>query len=84
MAGKPDIREAAVDTLVDLESSGKLSHIAIDDTLLRFQFAPKKDRAFYTLLCEGTIEQRICLVYMLDRLSIRRMDKCRHFIRALL
>ena len=84
MAGKADIREAAVDTIVDMESSGRLSHIAIDETLMRLQFAPKEDRAFYTLLCEGTTEQRIYLDYMLDRISKTRMKKCRPFIRALL
>jgi 16S rRNA (cytosine967-C5)-methyltransferase len=84
MADKLNIREAAVDTLVDMESTGKLSHVAIDETLMRIQFAPKQDRAFYTLLCEGTTERRIYLDYVLDSISKTKMKKCRPFIRALL
>ncbi|MBR0411018.1 MAG: 16S rRNA (cytosine(967)-C(5))-methyltransferase RsmB [Eubacterium sp.] len=84
MADKVNIREAALDTLVDMEQTGKLSHIATGETLMRLQFAPKQDRAFYTLLCEGTTEQRIYLDYVLDRFSRTKMKKCRPLIRNLL
>lgn len=84
MAEKINIREDALDTLLDMERSGKLSHIAIGETLVRLQFSPKQDRAFYTLLCEGTIEQRIYLDYILDSFSRIKMRKCKPLIRNLL
>ena len=84
MSEKINIREAAADTLLDMERTGKLSHIAIGDGLMRLAFAPKQDRAFYTLLCEGTTELRIYLDYMLDKVSKTRMSKCKPFIRSLL
>ena len=77
MAEKINIREAAADTLLDMERTGKLSHMAIGDGLMRLAFAPKQDRAFYTLLCEGTTEQRIYLDYMLDKVSKTKMSKCK-------
>lgn len=84
MAEKPNIREAALDTLLDMETSGKLSHIAIGETMLGLQFLPRQDRAFYTLLCEGTTERKIYLDYVLNTVSKTRMDKCRPLIRVLL
>ena len=84
MADKPNIREAALDTLLDMETGGKLSHIAIGEGLMRLQFVPRQDRAFFTLLCEGTTEQRIYLDYALNLFSKTRMEKCRPLIRVLL
>lgn len=84
MADKPNIREAALDTLLDMETTGKLSHIAIGETYARLQFVPRQDRAFYTLLCEGTTEQKIYLDYALNSVSKTKMEKCRPLIRVLL
>ena len=84
MADQVNIREACADTLLDMDRSGKMSHIAIGEGLIRLQFASKQDRAFYTLLCEGTTERKIYLDYMLDHVSKTKMRKCRPFIRALL
>ncbi|MBQ9157111.1 MAG: 16S rRNA (cytosine(967)-C(5))-methyltransferase RsmB [Eubacterium sp.] len=84
MAKGPDIREAALMTLLDMEKSGKLSHIAISDALMRLQFAPRQDRAFFTLLCEGVTERRIYLDYILDQFSRTKMKKCKPLIRNLL
>lgn len=84
MAEKFNMREAALDTLVDMERNHKLSHIAIGESLMRYQFAPKKDRAFYTHLCEGVMERRIYLDYILDAYSKVKMKKCKPLIRNLL
>ena len=84
MADKYDMREAALDTLIDMERNHKLSHIAIGESLMRYQFAPKQDRAFYTHLCEGVMERQIYLDYILDSYSKVKMKKCKPFIRNLL
>ena len=84
MAEKYDMREAALDTLIDMERNHKLSHIAIGESLMRYQFAPKQDRAFYTHLCEGVMERQIYLDYILDSYSKVKMKKCKPFIRNLL
>lgn len=84
MAETINIREAVLDTLTDLERTGKPSHLAVRQTLMRLQFAPRQDRAFYTLLCEGTIEQKLYLDYILDQFSRTKMKKCKPLIRSLL
>ena len=84
MAERFDMREAALDTLIDMERNHKLSHIAIGESLMRYQFAPKQDRAFYTHLCEGVLERQIYLDYILDSFSKIKMKKCKPLIRNLL
>lgn len=84
MAERTDMREAALDTLIDMEKNGKLSHVAIGEALMRLQYAPKQDRAFFTRLCEGVMEKRIYLDYILDSYSKIKMKKCKPFIRNLL
>ena len=84
MAEKYNIRELALDTLIDMERTGRLSHIAIGEALVRLQYSSKQDRAFFTLLCEGTTEQRIYLDYVLDQFSHTKMRKCKPLIRNLL
>lgn len=84
MENKEDMRAAALDTLIDMDRNKKMSHIAIGDTLMRLQFSPKQDRAFYTHLCEGVTEQRVYLDYMLDSVSKTPMRKCKPLIRNLL
>ncbi len=84
MEKKTDMRAAALDTLLDMDRNHKLSHIAIGETLMRHQFIPKQDRAFFTHLCEGVIERKIYLDYMLDSVSKTPMRKCKPLIRNLL
>ncbi len=84
MAKRVDMRAVALDTLIDIEKNKKLSHIAIGETLMRYQFEQKTDRAFYTRLCEGVIEREIYLDYILDTYSRTPMKKCKPLIRCLL
>ena len=84
METRMDAREEALLTLMDIEKNGKKSHIAIRETLMRFQFAPKQDRAFYSRLCEGVLERKIYLDYILDHFSKKPMASCKPMIRNLL
>ena len=84
MDQKMNAREEALLTLMDIEKNGKKSHIAINECLMRYQFAPKQDRAFFTRLCEGVLERRIYLDYVLDHFSSKPMKSCKPLIRNLL
>lgn len=84
MAAKVDMRMEALDTLVDMDRNGKLSHIAIGDSMLRLQFLDRKERAFYKQLCEGVTERQLYLDYVLDHISSVPMRKCKPLIRNLL
>ncbi|MBR5046652.1 MAG: 16S rRNA (cytosine(967)-C(5))-methyltransferase RsmB [Eubacterium sp.] len=84
MDKKADMRAVALDTLVDMDRNHKLSHVAIGDTLMRYQYISRHDRAFYTHLCQGVTERRIYLDYMLDSVSKTPMHRCKPLIRSLL
>ncbi len=84
MDKKTDMRAVALDTLIDMDRNRKLSHVAIGDTLMRYQYISRQDRAFYTHLCQGVTERRIYLDYMLDSVSKTPMRRCKPLIRNLL
>lgn len=78
------MREEALNVLMNMEKTGRLSHLVMGEALMRLQFAPKNERAFFTMLCEGVTEQRIYLDYVLDAFSKTKMKKCKPLIRNLL
>lgn len=84
MADRINMREEALNVLMNMEKTGRLSHLVMGEALMRLQFAPKNERAFFTMLCEGVTEQRIYLDYVLDAFSKTKMKKCKPLIRNLL
>ena len=62
-------RELALDVLMKIDKKEELSHIAIGETLEKYQFSEKKDRAFFTRLCQGTLERRLTIDYVIDLYS---------------
>ncbi len=79
-----DMRAQALDSLIAMDSGGRLSTDVMSETLFRNQFLDRKDRAFYRRLCDGVLERRIYLDYVLDTYSKTSMRKCRPLIRNLL
>ena len=69
------IRELAMDILVDIDKKKGLSHLVLSDTLKNYQYLDKKDRAFLTRLCQGTIEYQIQLDYIIDQFSRTKAKK---------
>ena len=64
-----NVRELILDILLRIERDGELSHIAVGSVLEKYQFLPKSDRAFITRVCEGTVEYRLQLDYIIDCIS---------------
>ena len=56
MADKKNMREEALQALMTMEKTDRLSHLVIGEALMRLQFMPKNERAFFTMLCEGVTE----------------------------
>ena len=77
-------RECALDVLIKVDKKEELSHIAIANTLEKYQFSEKRDRAFFTRLVEGTLERQITIDYVADQFSKTKIRKCKPLIRALL
>lgn len=77
-------RESALDVLMKIDRKEELSHIAVSETLEKYQFSEKKDRAFFTRLCQGTLERRLTIDYVIDQYSKTKIRKMKPLVRSLL
>ena len=62
-------REQALDVLMKVDKKEELSHIIIGNVLEKYQLSPKRDRAFFSRLTEGTLERQITIDYVIDQFS---------------
>ena len=76
-------REMILEILLQIEE-GEHSHITIRSALSKYQFLPRQERAFITRVCEGTLEYRIQIDYILDSFSKVTVDKMKPPIREIL
>lgn len=84
MTNGQNIRELALNTLIDITENNNYSHLAINNTLKVYQYLEKKDRAFISRLCEGTVEQLIRIDYIINQFSSIKVKKMKPVIRNLL
>ena len=83
-AGAVNTREIVLDMLYEICEKGAYSHIVLRQTLRKYQYLDKRDRAFMTRITEGTIENRILLDYIIDTFSNVKVKKMKPLIRNLL
>lgn len=76
-------RKMILEILLEIEE-GEHSHVAIRNALSKYQFLPKQDRAFITRVCEGTLEYRIQIDYIINSFSKVTVDKMKPAIREIL
>ena len=62
-------RDIVLNILLDVQKGGTFSHTAIHDALDANPQLLKRDRAFITKICEGTLERLIEIDYILDLYS---------------
>lgn len=79
-----NIRELALDSLIEIMENDKFSHIVINDVLTKFRYLDKKDRAFYTKIVHGTLENVIYIDYVIDLFSKTKTKKMKPLIRNLI
>ena len=77
-------REIVLDLLLLVEQKQEYSHIALQRALQKYQYMDKQARGFITKVFEGTIENRICIDYVIDRFSKTATADMRPLIRNLL
>ena len=83
MTSGVNAREMILEILLEIDE-GEHSHIAIRNALSKYQFLPKQERAFITRVCEGTLEYRIQIDYIIDAFSKTPVDKMKPVIREIL
>lgn len=77
-------REIILEVLLAVNRDGQKSHVVLRNTLDKYQYLPRQDRAFIRRVCEGTIEQRILIDYMIDYFSSIKIEKMKPVIREIL
>lgn len=79
------VREIALEALLEILEHGKLCHLVMGQLLRKYQYLEKQDRAFLSRLVEGTIERMITLDYVLNQYSKKvPVRKMKPMIRTLL
>lgn len=77
-------REIALDVLMKIDKNSSFSNTTILSALKKHQFSSKQDRAFITRICEGVMEYRIKLDYIINQFSKVKVNKCKPLIRNIL
>ena len=77
-------RELILGILLEVNKEGQYSHLVIRSTLEKYQYLEKQERAFISRVCEGTLEYKIRLDYILNQFSTVPAKKMKPVIRELL
>ena len=68
-------RELALGILLEITRDGVHSHAALRDTLSKYQYLEKRERAFITRVVEGTLEHMIEIDYIINQFSKVKVNK---------
>ncbi len=79
-----NLRELVLDTLLAVTRDEEYSHIAIRDTLDKYQFLEKHERSFLKRVCQGTLEHMIWIDYVINQFSSVKVNKMKPQIRCIL
>lgn len=79
-----NLRELVMEVLLKVEREQCRLNETLHSQLLKYQYMDKTSRAFVTRLCEGTMEYRLRLDYVINQISKTPVNKCKPFIRVLL
>ena len=84
MSAQINVRGEALKALMMILEDGRPSHLVIRECLANLPEMDKRDRGFFTRLCEGTVEQLIRIDYVLGKCSSTPIKKTKPMIRTLL
>lgn len=84
MTDRGSAREIILDILLAVTRDGEYSHIALKNTLDKYQYLEKKERAFITKVVEGTLERQIQIDYIIHAFSNTKVNKMKPVIRCIL
>lgn len=84
MTNGVNVRELILNVLLKVTRDGEYSHIAIKNTLDKYQYLEKQERSFFTRVCEGTLENMILIDYIINQFSKVKVNKMKPVIRCIL
>ena len=81
---KENLREIAAETLIEILEKGSFSHLVIKNVLDKYAYLDKAERSFINRLCNGTIERKLELTYIINSCSKTKANKMKPLIRTFL
>ena len=84
MTSGVNVRELILQVLLEVTRDGEYSHIAMKNTLDKYQYLEKQERSFFTRVCEGTLENMILIDYIINQFSKVKVNKMKPVIRCIL
>ncbi len=84
MAENLNTRAIVYDMLMSIEKENIPSHILLSQTLMKYQYLDKRDRAFISRLFRGTLEYEIFLDGVIRQFSSVRLNKIKPPIKTIL
>lgn len=79
-----NLRELALDSLLEIEKEGLRLNTVVHGTLDKYSYLPKQERAFYSRLTKGCLEWQIFEDYVIDQFSKIKVKKMKPLIRWVL
>lgn len=77
-------REIALDMVIDVLEKDRYIHKVIYNSLKDYQFLDKRDRAFITRVCNGTVKHYITIDYIINKHASLPIKKMKPLIRNIL
>lgn len=84
MTDARNLREMALEILLEAEKTGAYPNMLLKQTLDKYPYMEKQERAFLTRLVEGTVERRLTLDYYIDAVSRTPVKKMKPVIRSIM
>ncbi|MDD6348060.1 MAG: 16S rRNA (cytosine(967)-C(5))-methyltransferase RsmB [Lachnospiraceae bacterium] len=77
-------RDIILDVLTDISKNGRFLNIALHRALEAHQYLSKRDRAFISRVCEGTVERKIEIDYIINQFSTVPVSRMKPVIRNIM
>ncbi|MBO5347964.1 MAG: 16S rRNA (cytosine(967)-C(5))-methyltransferase, partial [Lachnospiraceae bacterium] len=84
MVNTVNTRELVLDILMAIEKGEGFSHKLLKDTLDKYDYLERKDKAFIKRIVEGTLERQMYLDFIINAYSNTPVNKMKPLIRCLL
>jgi ribosomal RNA small subunit methyltransferase RsmB len=84
VANSVNTREIILGILMEVTEEEQYSHIALRNTLDKYQYLSKQDRAFITRVTEGTIEYMTQMDYIINQFASVKVANMKPLIRNLI
>ena len=84
MTNSLNLREMALEILLEVEKDGAYPNVLLKQTLDKYLYMEKQERAFLTRLVEGCVERKLTLEYYLNSVSKTPVNKMKPVIRCIM